>query len=210
MSNCSCCSYNQHSYYPPAHMHPYWANHEWIPSNVDPRTGEMSVRFVEGVFTRKISDVVWQYDKGLKIKLYGFPENGVDYIIFAYKDDPSDMFAVDAEFHPAETLEDETEIEAYYLIPFPNKLTVHSGEVIGYILREDDGGTTEDETDDYTVTVGILDIDVNERVVPNAPTPSEPTCEEKCDAMHAELLAQIEELKAQIEELKNTSSGDQP
>lgn len=201
MSNCSGCSYNQYSYYPPAHTHPYWANHEWIPSNVDPRTGELSVRFVEGVFTRKISDVVWQYDTGLRIKMYGFPENGVDYVIFAYKDDPSDMFAVDAEFHPAETLEDGTEVEAYYLIPFPNKLTAHSGEVVGYILREDDGGTTEDESDDYTVTVGVLDIDVNERVVANSPTPHDPTWEEK----YEELLALIKELKQIVNPISSST-----
>ena len=65
---------------------PYWREAVMTPTTIDPRTNEVTVRFVPGIFERTVKNLIWQYDSGLKLNIYGYPTDGFTEVHFAHED----------------------------------------------------------------------------------------------------------------------------
>lgn len=185
---CNCCIPKEYwSLLNQAHLHPYWRETDWTPSDFDPRTSTITVMFCLGIYERWIRHIVWQYDEGLKVNLLGIPVDSVTEVQWANEHGDNIIVVTPTIVTVENTYEEgNTEQSDCLQVDIPNDLLTTAGKIYGYIVNK---------TENTHLTLGRLVVIVNERAK-TAPETEEPTC---CD----ELLEQIEQLKARIEALEN-------
>lgn len=184
----SCCNkrYPFDYFYPPYTMQLNWPNTVGVRPTVYMRDEYIDCWFYGLLAERHIDGLVYQYDKGLILNVRGLDTDLVNKIQFTRPDDTVIIDQIPTVIVPqGEYAEDDPDGWKYLQTPIPDELLEKPGEVVAYLVYDNEG-------EFRTVKTIYITVHPRSKVIASD---EEETC---CDKIAA-LTAQIEALAAKLD-----------
>ena len=203
--NCNCCPYKKYAYAYSGRAIPYLVVNEANIENLTPRTTEIHVRFVEGVYERRFQHL-YQWDKGLYLCIHGIEPDIVTKVQYANTKTGETLATVtpiivepDTATGDGDDAEEGTQEERYVKAEIPDELLETAGTLTAYIMTTAEGSSV-------TLCVVYLTVIARPKENDNEEETDEGSCCTEVKTMLADMTATIQEeldsMDEQIESLK--------